>query len=312
MGRPAGLPPIDPGSGITVFEPETTEMGHWVGAPCVHVHDGRTYLAVRERDQYRRGHAIVIYEWIDRDRFESVNRIPATDLDASSVERPAMVTDPDSGALKLYVPVDCEENDWRIRKLTDAPEPAEFDASTAVDVLQPAVHGSDSATVKDPVVLVDGDRFFMLYAGHSGTREQAHLATSVDGEHWKRSSANPILQSRGWHNHHTRISCVIPSPTGKGWVLFYDGSGRDDYGRTWNLRTGIATAHDFATITDHTPDKPAFTAPTADRGTADARFSTCRYLDILVGDAQWDVFAEVAREDEAFELRHTTIPIHGA
>lgn len=311
MVRPVGLPPMDPGAGTTLFAPDRPEIGHWRGAPCVHVQDGRTYVAIRERDPRRRGYAVVIYEWLARDRFEPVCTLAAADLGGTSVERPALVTDPHTGRTKLYVPVDRGENDWRIRKLADAPEPAAFEAETAHDVLVPAGSGTDSATVKDPVVEVFDGRFVMFYAGHGGEREQAHLATSEDGERWQRSPANPILESGGWHDHHTRISCVVPAPDGS-WIVLYDGSGRDDYGRTWNLRTGIATATDFETVRDWTTDRPAFAAPTCDRETNVERFATCRYVDILVGESEWNVFAEVAREDEAFELRHTTIPTHGA
>ena len=309
MEVPAGFPAIDPGTGTTLFAPACTSTGHWVGAPCVHTHGDRTYLAVRTRDPRRRGHAIRVYERTDDQSFEQVVELHAADLGGTSVERPALATDYATGQLKLYVPVDRGRDDWRIRKLADAAHPSAFDPATATDALAPGPGNTDAITVKDPYVVADDDRYYMFYAGHSGEREQAHLAVSDDGETWERSPANPILESRGWHDHHTRISCVVP--VGDRWTAFYDGSGREDFGRTWNLRTGIATGEGLATLSDATPDAPAFAAPTTDERTALSRYATCRYLDVLVHENRWEVFAEVAREDEAFELRHSIVPTHG-
>ena len=309
MDVPAGFPAMEPAAGTTLFAPTCLSTGNWVGAPCVHDHDGRTYLAIRVRNPNRRGYAIRIYERADQDSFEQVAQLHAGDLGGTSVERPALATDHETGKLKLYVPVDHQSDDWRIRKLADVADPSALDPATATDVLEPGSDGTDAVTVKDPYVMVDDSRYYMFYAGHSGEREQAHLAVSDDGETWERSPANPILESQGWHDHHTRISCAVA--TDDGWTIFYDGSGREDFGRTWNLRTGIARGDDLAALTDLTPTAPAFAAPTADCPTKLARYATCRYLDVLVRDDHWEVFAEVAREDEAFELRHSIVPIHG-
>ena len=309
MDVPAGVPAMKPAAGTTLFTPRHPSTGHWVGAPCAHVHDGRTYLAVRARDPSRRGHVICIYERTDQDSFEQVTRLRAADLGGTSVERPALATDPKTGELKLYVPVDHRSDDWRIRKLADVTHPSSFDPETATDVLEPGPDGTDAVTVKDPYVVVEDGCYYMFYAGHSGDREQAHLAESADGERWERSPANPILESRDWHDHHTRISCAVA--TEDGWTILYDGSGRGDYGRTWNLRTGVASGNRLGVLTDLTPTAPAFAAPTADCLTELAEYATCRYIDILVHDDHWEVFAEVAREDEAFELRHSIVPIHG-
>jgi hypothetical protein len=305
MEVPVGFPAMEPGAGTPLFAPAQQSAGNWVGAPCVHDHDDRTYLAVRVRDPRRRGHAIRVYERDGRGSFERVAELCAYELGGASVERPALATDHETGRLKLYVPVDRGANDWRIRKLADVAHPSAFDPATATDVLEPGSDGSDSVTVKDPYVVADG-RYYMFYAGHDGDREQAHLAVSDDGEAWERSPANPVLESRGWHDHHTRVSCAVP--TGGGWTVFYDGSGREDFGRTWNLRTGVATGKDLATLTDTTTDAPAFAAPTTDDVTNLGRYATCRYLDVLVCEDRWEVFAEVAREDEAFELRHSIVP----
>lgn len=300
------LPPAIDVDAERVFGPGEGGEGNWVGAPSAVSHGGRTYLAVRRRTAERRGYVVEIYE--DRGpRYDRIAALTADDLGVVSVERPALVTDPRSGALKLYLPVDHGENDWTIQKLADVTSPDQFDAETATDVLRPRPGSSDAESVKDPYVLTVGPRYFMYYSGHDGRSEQAHLATSDDGVTWTRSSANPLLVRGGWHDHHTRISCVVPSPSAPCWVVFYEGSGTDDFGKTWNLRTGVAIAHDMESIEDVSPREPLYSAPTTDRLVDVEVFATCRYFDVLpVGD-EWDVYFEAAREDGAFELRRATV-----
>jgi hypothetical protein len=304
----AGLPSADLARAETVFEPPGRSEGHWVGAPCVHRHGGATYLAVRWRSPERRGYAVTIHERTGPNAIEERARLTADDLGVVSVERPALATDPRSGALKLYLPVEHGENDWTIRKLDDAESPSGFDPTTARDVLVPRPGSSNGETVKDPCVVTLGGRYYMFYAGHDGTSERAHLATSADGESWNRVDHNPVLGREGWHDHHTRVSCVVPAPDAPVWLVYYDGSGADDYGATWNLRTGVAVAHDIARPVDATPDRPALSSPAADRAVGLDGFGTCRYADVLVGEGDRELFVEVARSDGAFELRRCSLP----
>lgn len=310
MASYATPPQFDPGEAATLFTPAEEAEGNWVGAPCVHERDGETYLAVRERTPDERGRAVVVYRRTGETSFEEVHRLTADDLGVVSVERPALVTDPDTGDAKLYLPVDHGANEWTIQKLADAASPDEFDPATARDVLGPEARGSDRSSVKDPYVVVLGGRYFMFYAGSDGRSEQAHLATSVDGDTWRRHPNNPVLERQYWHDHHTRVSCAVPAPDAPAWLVFYDGSGLTDEGRTWNLRTGVAVSPDLERLVDTTPNGPRYAAPTAD-GTGVDTFGTCRYLDVLPDDDGWEVFAEVAREDGAFELRYQQVSDYG-
>lgn len=307
----ATTPTIDPDTTVPLIQPSEHEEGFWVGAPSVHATGTGAYLAVRQRSPEDRGHTLLVYERTGTTAFEPVTRIQATDLGVESIERPALLTDPASGEWKLYLSVDHGANEWTIQKLDDAPSPSDFDPSTARTVLQPRPGRSDSHTVKDPYVLHADGRYFMYYAGYDGRSEQAHLAMSPDGERWTRAEGNPVLGRQYWHDYHTRITCVVPDPDGAGWIVFYDGSGSQDYRNTWNLRTGIATTSDLLTVVDVTTDGPAYATDRSDSRSPRARYCTFRYVDVLDGGDEWTLFYEAAREDEAFELRQTTVHVDG-
>ncbi|WP_158055595.1 glycoside hydrolase family protein [Halorussus halophilus] len=300
-------PTFDISSAETILEPQETGEGNWVGAPCVHRHDETTYLAVRLRDPKRRGYAVRIYERPTPGTLNQRHELTADDLGVVSVERPALTTNPRTGQLQLYLPVDRGSNDWVIRKFADTDHPEEFDPATAHDVLRPRPGESDAATVKDPYVLTVGGRYYMYYAGNDGQSEQAHLATSVDGETWERVKRGPVLSRAYWHDYHTRISCAVPAPDAPVWLVFYEGSGMVDANRTWNIRTGIAVSPDLKRVTDTSPDGPRYAAPTADADTGLGTFGTFRYVDVLRKGSEWEVFAEVAREDGSFDLRRMTV-----
>jgi len=308
MSSFATPPPFDVDAAETLFAPSVGEEGHWVGAPCVVDYDGATYLGVRERTPDARGHRVSIYRRTGRTSYEQVAAVSADALGVVSVERPALVPDPRGPDLHLYLPVDHGSNEWTIQKLDGVDDPAEFDPETARDVLRPRAGESDCATVKDPLVVTVGGRYHMYYSGHDSRSEQAHLATSVDGVTWTRHRDNPIVERAYWHDHHTRISCVVPAPDAPVWLVFYDGSGLTDHGRTWNLRTGVAVSTDLATFVDTSPDGPLYSAPTA-TGTGIDSFGTCRYLDVRREADDWELFAEVARPDGAFEVRYQRVPI---
>lgn len=304
MSQYAAPPAIDTEALSTLMEPPDAREGHWTGAPCAHVHDGETYLAVRERDPERRGR-VRLYRRRG-DEFEQVTQIAADDVGAVSIERASLVTDPETGRLKLYLPIDRARNSWRIVKLDDVDRPDEFDPTTARTVLGPRPGTTDSGAVKDPYVVTVGGQYYMFYAGSVGGTARAHLATSLDGETWTPRS-DPVLDSQYWHDERTRVSCVLPAPDAPVWLVFYDGSGTSDYGSTWNLRTGLAVSPDLESVTDVSRDGPLYAAPTADYPVGPTEFAACRYMDVLVHDDEAEVFFEMAREDGSFALQHGVV-----
>jgi hypothetical protein len=302
-------PAVDFEDAETLLTPDGTGEGHWVGAPTVYRHDGTTYLAVRYRDPERRGYAVELFAYDDGD-LTSVLEITAAEVGVVSIERVGLVTHPRTGAVQCYLPVDRGGNDWTIRKCADAPDVASIDPTTARPVVRPRPGHADAGVVKDPYLVTVGGRYYMFYAGADGLSEQACLATSVDGETWTRRD-EPVLGRGYWHDHHTRVSTVVPAPEAPAWLVFYDGSGVADEGRTWNLRTGVAVSPDLESVTDTSPDGPLYSAPTADRATGLSSFGTCRYLDVLRHDDEWELFAEVARPDGSFDLRRARTPAPG-
>ena len=55
---------------------------------------------------------------------------------------------------------------------------------------QPTVPGHESVVR----VVAVGDQFFMWFLGNDGRQWRAGFATSLDGVHWTKSKANPILE----------------------------------------------------------------------------------------------------------------------
>lgn len=305
MGTLAHAPTIPGDSSTTLLEPDTGAEGYWTGAPCAHNYDGSRLLAVRERTTDERGHALHLYR--HGEDLTRVRSLTADELGVVSVERAALATDPRTGRLVVYVPVDHGSNQWSIQRLDAVKDPAELDPATARDVLSPQPGGSDCVTVKDPYVVVVGGRYYMFYAGSDGQSEQAHLATSVDGTSFTRAETNPIIPRQYWHDHHTRVSCVLPAPDAPVWWVFYEGSATTDAGNTWNLRTALAVSHGLETIMDTSPAGPLYGSPTAGTDTGVDTFATFRYLDLLRTEEGLEAYYEVARPDGAFELRHAEV-----
>ncbi len=293
---------IDPDAAETVFAPETVledcdstriGEGYWVGAPALYDAGEARYLAVRERTRDERGRAITVYAEQD-DTYTDVLRISSDDLDVVSMERPSFCDVQDNVA--MYIPVD-DGDTWKIQRLDPASTPAALDPDTADDVLTP---DNAAGPVKDPVVWNEDGTYNMVYSCHDGVSEQAHYATGQDGTTFVPADSNPILPRQHWHNHHTRITAV--EPFSDGWLLTYEGSGTDDYGNTWNLRTGAGVTADFETVIDLSPDKPLVQAAPAEKETGLDVFGTVRYLAVT----ESDLFFEVARSDGAFELRRSS------
>lgn len=297
---------LDPGTDLeTVMEPAEDEEGYWMGSVSSASNGAGEYLAVRERTAAERGRAVTIYER-DGDEYDPVTEITAEEMGVVSIERPALLTDPDTDRLKLYLPVEHGENDWDIVRLDDADQPEDLDPDTAQTVIEQG-EGPDSVTAKDPVIEADDGRFHALYSGHDGSSEQAQYAVSDDGEDWEKTEANPVLPRQHWHDHHTRVSSLIDLDE-DGYAVLYEGSGTDDVKNTWNLRTGLGYIEELGEpIIDLSPDGPELSSPAADAETGLDGFGTLRYAELIEGDGATELLVEVARETGAFDLRRAEL-----
>jgi len=295
---------VDPGTDLeTAMQPAEDEEGYWMGAVSAASNDTSEYLAVRERAAEERGRAVIIHER-DGDEYTPVTEITADEMGVVSIERPALLTDPETDLLKLYLPVELGENDWDIVRLDDVQEPTELDPDTSRTVIDQG-DGPDSVTAKDPVIEPDGDRFHAFYSGHDGTSEQAQYAVSDDGADWEKGDTNPVLPRQHWHDHHTRVSSLIDL-AGDGYAVLYEGSGTDDAKNTWNLRTGLGYIAELGMpIIDLSPDGPELSSPAADAETGLDGFGTLRYAELIDGDDATELLVEVARDTGAFDLRGT-------
>jgi hypothetical protein len=81
-------------------------IGNWIGAASAFIHDGHIYLAYRDRhpvDKGRGNRAYVARSPIDDGvHFETLCAIDKADMDAESLERPALDVTPD-GDWDLYL-----------------------------------------------------------------------------------------------------------------------------------------------------------------------------------------------------------------
>lgn len=304
---------FDPRAATTLAAPAVGEPGHWIGAPALFRYRGVLLLAMRHRTPDRRGHTLTIRrvgdDPLDPDGYEVLATIDPQDLGGVSLERAALYTLPD-GRLSVLVGVDRGENDWVVRRLAAVEDPADLSADGCETVLTPRAGTSDAVSVKDPVVVWAEERYWCFYAGHDGTSEQAHVATSEDGLAFEPVDG-PVLGRWGWHDHHTRVAWARQQPDANpAWTVAYGGSGAADHGATWNLRTGFASGPSPTELADDTPERPALAGgpPGAEPGET---FHTCRYVDAVPVGEGWLVVAEVARADGAFELRGDVVHSRG-
>src|SRR6185295_19023982 len=99
-------PPFDPTDGITVITPPGKGPGYWAGAPSA-AYDGleRRFLLcyrLRRPPNEGRGYRCVVAASDDGVRFEPVWNLASHDWGTPSLERCALLADPEGG-WRLYV-----------------------------------------------------------------------------------------------------------------------------------------------------------------------------------------------------------------
>jgi hypothetical protein len=203
--------------------------GNWIGAASALMHGDYIYLAYRDRhpvDKGRGNRAYVarsqIYDGIN---FDTLCVIDKEDMDAESLERPALDVTPE-GDWDLYLScATFNSKHWRIEKLR-ARHPQDFSARTRETVFP----GSAAIGIKDPVVVRDQElRIWATVHPLTEGDENADRMTSVDAY----SGESVMVPEPGtWYSRGTRLTSVV------GDYAYFDG--RASAAENFEERTGIA------------------------------------------------------------------------
>jgi len=203
--------------------------GNWIGAASALIHGGYIYLAYRDRhpvDKGRGNRAYVARSPVhDGINFDTLCVIDKEDMDAESLERPALDVTPD-GDWDLYLScATFNSKHWRIERLR-AGQPQDFSARTR----QTAFPGSAAFGIKDPV-LIRGQELRIFATEHPLTEgdENADKMISVDAN----SGESVMVPEPGtWYSRGTRLTSVV------GDYAYFDG--RASAGENFEERTGTA------------------------------------------------------------------------
>jgi hypothetical protein len=203
--------------------------GNWIGAASALVHGDCIYLAYRDRhpvDKGRGNRAYVARSPIDDGvHFDTLCGIDKEEMDAESIERPAMDVTPD-GDWDLYLScATFHSKHWRIERLR-ARSPRDFSARTRKTVFP----GSAAFGIKDPV-LARGQDLRVLATAHplTGGDDNADQMITVDAY----SGEVVMMPEPGtWYSRGSRITSVV------GEYAYFDGRASAD--QNFEERTGIA------------------------------------------------------------------------
>jgi hypothetical protein len=203
--------------------------GNWIGAASALIHDDYIYLAYRDRHPVEKGRGNRAY--VARSRIENgihfdvLCAIDKEDMDADSLERPALDVTPD-GDWDLYLScATFHSKHWRIERLR-ARRPQDFSARTRQTVFP----GSRAFGIKDPV-LVRGQDLDILATLHPLTEgdENADKMISVDAFN---GESVMVPEPGTWYSRGTRLTAVV------GEYAYFDG--RASAAENFEERTGIA------------------------------------------------------------------------
>lgn len=203
--------------------------GNWIGAASAMLHDDYIYLAYRDRHPVDKGRGNRCYVARspagDGIKFETLCAIDKKEMDAESLERPALDVTPD-GAWDLYLScATFNTKHWRIERLR-AGRPDDFSPATR----QAVFPGSAAFGIKDPV-LVRGQDLRIWATLHPLTEGDANAdqMTSVDTG----SCETVMAPDPGtWYSRGTRITAVL------GDHAYFDG--RASAAQNFEERTGVA------------------------------------------------------------------------
>jgi hypothetical protein len=254
--------------------------GNWIGAATALIHGDYVYLAFRDRhpvDKGRGNRAFVcrspIYDGIN---FEPLCVIDKKDMDAESLERPAVDVTPEG---EWYLYLSCatfNTKHWRIERLR-ARRPEDFSPGTRETVFP----GSAAFGIKDPV-LIRSQELRILATAHPLTEgdENADRMISVDA-----CSDEVVMEPEPgtWYSRGTRLTSVV------GEYAYFDG--RASAEQNFEEQTGIARWNGSRYI------------PTAGPAASPCGGGALRYVSAIQHPAGLRLYYESATEYGSHELR---------
>lgn len=255
--------------------------GNWIGAANALLHDGYIYLAYRDRhpvEQGRGNRAFVARSPVgDGIHFETLCAINKADMDAESLERPALDVTPE-GAWDLYLScATFNSKHWRIERLR-ASRPEEFSPRTRETVFP----GSAEFGIKDPVLLRDpGLRIWATLHPLTDGDDNADRMISVDAV-----TCKTVLEPEPgtWYSRGTRITAVV------GEYAYFDG--RASAAQNFEERTGVARWQGTRYVPEAGPASSPFGG------------GALRYVSVItLPDGQQRLYYESATEYGSHELR---------
>jgi hypothetical protein len=263
--------------------------GNWIGAASALVHDDHIYLAYRDRhpvDMGRGNRAYVARSPIGNGvHFDTLCVIDKADMDAESLERPALDVTPD-GAWDLYLScATFNSKHWRIERLR-AGRPEDFSARTRETVFP----GSAEFGIKDPVLVRDPDlRIWATLHPLTDGDENADRMISVAA---LRNQIVMAPEPGTWYSRGTRITAIT------GEYAYFDG--RASAAQNFEERTGIARWDGSRYVPEAGPASSPFGG------------GALRYVSVItLPDGAQRLYYESATEYGSHELRTEPRPAGG-
>jgi len=282
-----------PDRSVVAVPPPGTAPGTWAGAPSAACGNGDIYLAYRLRRPLGlgRGYAVAVARSADGVHFETLLTIGKAEMDAESLERPALVRAAD-GTWRLYLScATTGTKHWRV-EVIEAARPDEFDARRSRVVLP----GDAAKAVKDPVIVRHDGGWHLWASTHpladpvQADRMATEYAISANGLDWAWQGTALSPRPGEWDARGVRVTAVRRS--GGEIIAHYDG--RATAAENYEERTGLATGTGPAALTA-VGSVPAAQSPQG---------GGLRYLSVIdLGGGRERWYYELTRADGAHELR---------